>query len=179
MLKTLILLFIGCCSSCLFAQLDVKGSDSLSNYLLKKFIEIDPSNISIEGDVELFPNPMVYAPLHTNCKDIPPIDRKDCTSLQILTFIEKNVKIPSTLSDSTFHARVIVQFLVDKNALVTNIEVYQSSSKYFPQSMKTLAYLIDEEATRVISMLKFTEPAIREGKPEKILLTIPIKFYNP
>lgn len=80
-------------------------------------------------------------------------------------YISDNLKYPSIAKDLAIEGRVIVQFVIEKNGSLTNIEV-----------LRGIGGGCDEEAVRVISEARAWKPAKQRGKFVKQRKVIPIVF---
>ncbi|MDI9355726.1 MAG: energy transducer TonB [Chitinophagaceae bacterium] len=81
-------------------------------------------------------------------------------------FIEKNLTYPKEAKRMTIEGKVFVQFVVDEQGSLTEVEV-----------VKGIGAGCDEEAVRIIKNqpTKWT-PGEQRGKPTKIRMILPITF---
>jgi TonB family protein len=80
-------------------------------------------------------------------------------------FLSSNLHYPTKAFKAQIEGRVIVQFIVDKEGKVTNIEV-----------IKSVDESLDKEAIRVVSKMPAWSPAIWGGKYVKSFKRLPIDF---
>ena len=86
----------------------------------------------------------------------------------LLDFLRQNVRYPDWAARRSVEGRVVVQFIVDKDGKIGDIEVVESVDKD-----------LDEEAIRVCKLLPDFSPAILHGEPVSVLYTLPITFMIP
>ncbi|MDN5203513.1 energy transducer TonB [Fulvivirgaceae bacterium BMA10] len=80
-------------------------------------------------------------------------------------FLKKNLKYPKLAKRIGTEGKVFVQFVVDKNGKLTEIEV-----------VKGIGAGCDEEAIRVINAHPNWNPGKQRGRPVKVRMIIPIHF---
>jgi len=83
----------------------------------------------------------------------------------LMEFLSKNIKYPEHAKMNNIQGRVIVQFDVDKDGSIVNIEIIRSVS---PE--------LDKEAIRVVKMMPKWNPGKQREKPVKTKYTLPITF---
>ena len=80
-------------------------------------------------------------------------------------FITQNIRYPSGAAAAGIEGRVFVSFVCDKNGEVSNVKVE-----------KGIGGGLDEEAVRVVKMLKGFSPAKQAGRPVNYRYILPVKF---
>jgi TonB family protein len=80
-------------------------------------------------------------------------------------FLSKNIKYPQEMRDKNVQGRVIIQFIVEPDGWLTNFKV-----------ARDLGYGAGEEALRVLSLSPKWEPGIQNGKPVRVMYSVPITF---
>ena len=80
-------------------------------------------------------------------------------------FIGKNLKYPSRASRVGIQGKVFVQFVVDKDGSLRDIEVVRGVSDS-----------CDKEAIRVMKLVPKFKPGKQRGKPVKVRMVVPIVF---
>ena len=80
-------------------------------------------------------------------------------------YLAKNLKYPASARQMNISGRVYLQFIVEKDGSITNIEV-----------VKGIGGGCDEEAARVLAGAPAWHPGKQRGVPVKVRLTIPIHF---
>ena len=80
-------------------------------------------------------------------------------------YIEQNIKYPKLAEQYGIQGRVIVSFIVEIDGSITNVEVMQSA-----------AFILDEEAVRLIKAMPNWIPGEQEGKPVRVKYIFPIVF---
>ena len=86
-------------------------------------------------------------------------------NLELMKFIQKNVKYPAIAKEYNITGKVYVSFIVDKAGYVTNIKIVRGVDKN-----------LDAEALRVVSLLPKYKPGKQRGKTVRVMFTIPINF---
>ncbi len=81
-------------------------------------------------------------------------------------FIAKKIKIPSLAYEHAKSGVVIVQFVVEKDGRITNVEVV---------SKKKIGYGVEEAAIRVIKKMPKWSPATQQGKAVRMRFRKPIR----
>jgi protein TonB len=74
------------------------------------------------------------------------------------------IEYPDFARKANIEGQVILQFIVDENGNVSNVQVLRSVHK-----------LLDEEAVRAIQQMKF-KPGKQRGKSVKVRMTQPVRF---
>ncbi len=80
-------------------------------------------------------------------------------------YINSNIKYPSDALRDSIKGRVLVQFTVEKDGSITDIEV-----------LKHVHQLLDKEAIRVVSGMPRWIPGKHFGFPRRVRYTIPVNF---
>lgn len=80
-------------------------------------------------------------------------------------YVGKSLNYPKKARKKKIQGKVVVQFVIDKNGEIIDVEV-----------IKSLHPLLDAEAVRVIQSSPKWIPATHEGKKVKIRMTMPINF---
>jgi len=79
-------------------------------------------------------------------------------------FVGKNLKYPKRAQYTHTQGKVYVEFIVDKNGIVSDLKV-----------VKGIGSGCDEEAMRVLGLTKW-QPGRQRGKPVKVRMTMPLNF---
>ena len=86
----------------------------------------------------------------------------------LLNFIKNNLKLPDSALKEGIEGTVYVQFWIDVDGQTKEHEI-----------IKGVREDIDEEALRVVRLIKFEKPAMQRGKPIKVQYIVPVNFnYN-
>ncbi len=83
----------------------------------------------------------------------------------LLGTIAQNLKYPKEAVDSQIEGRVVLQFVVDKQGKVTDIQVLHGMT---PE--------LDQAAIDVMHTLPAWQPGRQDGKPVNVKYTLPINF---
>ena len=106
-----------------------------------------------------------YVPVFPGCEIYETQEeRKACFNEKVQEHIKANFKYPQVALDMGISGRVFVQFVIDSNGRVANIQ------KRGPDQ------LLEKEAFRIISTLPTVKPGVQRGKPVKVKYSIPINF---
>ncbi|WP_439584057.1 TonB family protein [Dyadobacter bucti] len=80
-------------------------------------------------------------------------------------FLQKNLKYPSQAAKAGIEGRVFVEFTVGSDGKVENVK-----------SLKGIGFGCDEEAVRVVQLMKNWNPGKQAGVPVRVRFTLPIAF---
>jgi periplasmic protein TonB len=80
-------------------------------------------------------------------------------------YIGKNIKYPDQARRMGVEGKVFVQFVVDKDGSITNVEV-----------LKGIGSGCDEEAARVLESAPKWSPGKQRGRPVRVRMSVPIIF---
>ncbi len=105
----------------------------------------------------------------------------------MIKHITQNIKYPENADKSRTSAQVFVQFKVDKQGKVGDVEIVKTKAKINTQEIVVVGYAseaegdgsvraLNDEAIRVVSSLGDFYPAEKDGKKVGAQLTIPINF---
>ena len=77
----------------------------------------------------------------------------------------KNIHYPPVCVSEEASGRVYVQFVVEKDGGIGQIRVLRSPHPYLAQ-----------EAVRVVGIMPDWKPGYKNGKPVRVLFSLPVKF---
>jgi len=83
----------------------------------------------------------------------------------MMKFLADNITYPKEALDSLIHGTVYVNFIVEPDGSVSNIEVKRG-----------IGGGCDEEAVRVIQMMPKWKPGTQRGEPVRVQYSLPIRF---
>lgn len=83
----------------------------------------------------------------------------------LIKSIFSEIKYPEEAKKEGIDGKVLIEFVVDKFGNITETKV-----------IKGVGHGCDEEAIRVVKMLKSFKPGLNEGKPVNVKMVIPIAF---
>lgn len=86
-------------------------------------------------------------------------------TIAMLGFLKENLKYPEQAKAQNIQGRVIVQFVVEKDGTVSDMEV-----------VKPIDPLLDAEAVRVVSLMPLWKPGMKDGKPVRVQYSVPLNF---
>ena len=83
----------------------------------------------------------------------------------LMQWLTKNLKYPPTARSQNIQGTVLVRFVVNTDGSIDDVKVAKSADP-----------LLDREALRVVQMMPEWEPGVKNGKPIRSLVGIPIVF---
>ena len=86
----------------------------------------------------------------------------------LMAFLLENLVYPTFAMENGIQGRVVIKFVVTTTGNVANAEVVESVDP-----------ALDDEAIRVVSMIKGFSPGVLDGKKVNVWYTLPIKFKLP
>jgi protein TonB len=95
--------------------------------------------------------------------DIRPVPKGGQQAL--LKIIAKNLKYPDSALEEMIEGLVAVEFVVEKDGSISQLAI-----------IKGIGYGCDEEAMRVVALLKKWSPGILNGAPVRTRMRFPVKF---
>ena len=84
---------------------------------------------------------------------------------ELMKYLQKNIKYPSICQEQGIQGRVIVQFVVEKDGSIADVQVIKAVNPY-----------LDKEAVRVVSTMPKWSPGKQRGKPVRVRFTLPVTF---
>lgn len=152
--------------------------DEIETKEIVKTIEVDPidpyvdvNKIDWESlfseeiiDEEELPitNAEVYAN-YGNCEGLIGSESYDCATQEIMKRIHDNFSIPEELQSESGLFKAFMQFVVDKEGHVIDIETIQSNHP-----------ALSKASVKAIESLPKMNPATQRGRPVKLLMRVPI-----
>jgi TonB family protein len=85
--------------------------------------------------------------------------------LALFRYISKNSIYPVEMQRMGLKGKVVVRFIVDKDGIVTHVEVVKSASPEF-----------DAEAVRIVKSMPIWMPGIQDGEVVPVYYTLPVVF---
>ena len=85
-----------------------------------------------------------------------------------LDFIQTEMCYPEEAKKAGIQGRVILQFIIEKDGTAAQ-----------PRIVRSVHPLLDKEALRIIRQMPKWTPGKQDGKPQRVLYTIPISFRLP
>jgi len=123
-----------------------------------------------EPEVEEIFKVVEQMPRFPGCEDESSNEEKQaCAQKKLLEYIYKNVKYPAIARENGIQGRVVVQFVVEKDGSITDVNV-----------VRDIGAGCGEEADRVVQSMnnmpqKWT-PGKQRGKPVRVQFTLPVSF---
>jgi TonB family protein len=121
-------------------------------------------------DVEEIFKVVEEMPRFPGCEDLPSsAERKTCADGKMLRFIYANFKYPESVKESAVSGTVVVQFTVQTDGTISDIEIIRS---LHPE--------LDKEALRIFHLMMeqglLWTPGKQRGRPVKFRYNLPIKI---
>jgi TonB family protein len=83
----------------------------------------------------------------------------------LMKYLQESVKYPKEAFEKGIQGRVLVQFIVEKDGSISEVEVVKKVNEY-----------LDAEAVRVVNAMPKWKPGMQKGKPVRVKFTLPITF---
>ncbi len=83
----------------------------------------------------------------------------------LMAYLSESIVYPSMAEENNIEAKVITQFIVESDGSIGNVEI-----------LKKAGWGFDEEALRVVKAMPNWKPGKQNGKPVRVLYTLPIHF---
>ena len=87
---------------------------------------------------------------------------------ELMKYLQKNTRYPQICKEQGVQGRVIVQFVVNMDSTITDVNVIKSVNPH-----------LDEEAVRVVKAMPKWNPGKQRGEPVRVRFTLPVTFRLP
>lgn len=132
---------------------EVAGSDGVASE------EVAPAEEIVEDEV-----PATINPLHFRVvEDLP---QYPGGATEFIKWLSKNLRYPAKAKKAGVEGKVVVQFIVEKDGSISNLEV-----------VKSVDASLDNEALRVMRKMPNWTPGIQNDEPCRTLVSVPIVFH--
>jgi protein TonB len=137
----------------------------------KPVVVVKASEVGGDGDLDDIPDELPFAviediPVFPGCEGVAKAKRLDCFNEKMAAHIKKHFRYPERAAEDNIQGRVSVQFVIDKQGNVTNIQMRGPKG----------GELLEAEAQRIVSKLPQFTPGKQRGKPVKVKYGLPITF---
>lgn len=158
------------------AKPDFKPIAPKVNSTTFKIVIVDPINPTPDPDPFVEPDP-VFDPSKwtkkepTTDPDPAPIAVAEVMpefiggTAKLFEYLGKNLKYPELAKSTGISGKVFVQFVVDKNGKIKNVEIIHGVNP-----------LLDKEALRVVESMPDWKAGKQHGKPVSVIYNLPISF---
>ena len=85
-----------------------------------------------------------------------------------MKYLQKNIRYPQICKEQRVQGRVIVQFVVNADSTITDVNVVKPVNPY-----------LDQEALRVVKAMPKWNPGKQRGEPVRVRFTLPVTFRLP
>ena len=82
-----------------------------------------------------------------------------------MQFLRQEVKYPKEAFKDGVQGRVVVQFVVEKDGSISEVEVVKKVNEH-----------LDAEAVRVVNAMPKWKPGKQKGEPVRVKFTLPVTF---
>ena len=104
-------------------------------------------------------------PAFPGCEGKRGDELKQCTEIEVITFVQSNVKYPAIAKDAGIQGTVFVYYEINKDGEVDNVEV-----------LRGVHPSLDDAAKSSVENLPKHKPGEQRGKPVRVRYTIPVRF---
>ena len=87
---------------------------------------------------------------------------------ELMKYLQKNIRYPQICKEQRVQGRVIVQFVVNADSTITDVNVIKPVNPY-----------LDQEALRVVKAMPKWNPGKQRGEPVRVRFTLPVTFRLP
>jgi protein TonB len=84
---------------------------------------------------------------------------------ELFEWLGKNIQYPDMAKQNSIEGKVIIQFVVEKDGKITNVEV-----------VKKAGWGFDEAAVEVVKKMPAWKPAKQNGKAVRLQMSLPVRF---
>lgn len=123
-----------------------------------------------EAEEEVVEEPQIFTivedmPTMPGCESSPSAEKQQCTYLQVMKFLQANLKYPPMAKDAGIQGTVYIGFVVSESGKIDDVSV-----------LRGIGGGCDEEAVRIVKKMPNWNPGKQRGKAVKVRYQIPIKF---
>lgn len=123
-------------------------------FLFHGLISLAQANIATQESLPIFPG----------CEEEAPSDLMKCFQIKLKDHIKENYKYPEQASREKLKGRAIVEYAIETDGFVKVTKVEGEHP------------ILNDEAKRIIELLPKMQPGYQNGKPVRMLMSIPISF---
>ncbi|CAM4024641.1 MULTISPECIES: M56 family metallopeptidase [Flavobacterium] len=109
-------------------------------------------------------------PSFLTCESTPKNEIMSCFNEEMQTHIKKHFKYPNEAANKNIQGTIFIQFLIDKNGNIANLETRSKDENNDPNG------LLAVEAKRIMSLLPKFKPAVHNGKNINVRYGMPLTF---
>lgn len=102
------------------------------------------------------------------CKNLEDLDK--CNQRNIVSFIKDNIDLPTQTESGNYSGLEYVKVIIKEDGTMSDL-------KYFSTKKANCSWC-QETAVDVVGKMNNWEPAMKNGKPVSVEVTIPIKFLS-
>lgn len=123
--------------------------------------------MEVPEPIEISKNALTMQPVFPGCEDIEdPRERNECTEAAINHFIATHFEYPDVLREyEGMSGKIFVQFMVDENGFITNVEVLKGKHK-----------LLDQAGLKAVESLPRMTPGQKDDKKVRAIYQVPINI---
>jgi len=102
------------------------------------------------------------------CKNVEDLDK--CNQRNIVSFIKDNIDLPAQAESGNYRGLEYVKVIIKDDGTMSDLK--------YVSTKKSNCSWCQETAVDVVGKMNNWEPAIKNGKPVSVEVTIPIKFLS-
>lgn len=153
--------------------LSVTETDESEAVTTKNYVEqegdvtIEKIEVEEETEEEALPFAVVEnVPIYPGCnRQLKRPQQVECFESHVLQFVSQKIRYPEAARRLNLSGRVFVQFVIEKDGKVSNIEV-----------LRGVHPMVDEAAVNAVRRLPQMEPANQRGKPVRMKFVLPVRM---
>jgi protein TonB len=130
-------------------------------------VDLDASDINLEEAEEDVVVPFAVieqVPVFPGCEGLSGADQRECFNRKIQEHVQKNFMYPKTAEELGIEGRVFVQFVIDRDGMITKIKSRGPDPS------------LEKEAQRIIAALPKMIPGRQRNRNVSVPYSIPINF---
>ena len=141
----------------------VKVGENVFHYSIQLPLQLDNDNEGIGHFDDLVPVPLSERTDLAATAEVMPSFPGGEQALH--DYLAQHMKYPEIAKEMGIEGTVIVQFAVERNGRITT-----------PEVVKSVDRRLDKEAVRLVGQMPTWKPALIDGKPQAMKMTIPVRF---
>lgn len=103
-------------------------------------------------------------PVFPGCENLPGEAKRDCFQEKMNNHIRENLQYPEIAQEMGIQGRVYVQFTINENGNIEGIRLRGNDP------------MLEDETRRIVNLLPQFTPGKQDGKPVKVVFSLPVNF---
>ena len=141
---------------------EIKNNSYPINSFFQKNKSSDTTIFKVVQDMPRFPG-------CENIEELSKEELKDCSDQKLLAYLYTNLKYPQQARDQKIEGRVYVQFVVEKDGSVSQINLARGIGGGCNEAVLDLVESMNEMEVK-------WRPGYQRGKPVRVMYTLPVAF---